>query len=321
MLKTAKLLMADQRLAAVETDPARLVADYVAVAAIGRYAREIPILVNQFVAFGCITMADKQLIRLLHAKPALFARHEAELAHHMAQASRTLDIDFSSQKALLLDTIQRSYSDDGHGNGHLTPDGIQVLCALSGLASSDASNETLGMLLLPATAIVADRATLMSNVDRFDSAVQTAVATPYWLRRQQKIDAPDTLIREWRKSPGLDVLPRFIPSVENVVETSEKYREFHDAVMAAVAIQAFHREQGHYPVVLAELVPHYLPAVPLDMRTGGPLSYRLKDGQPILYGRGEDDQDHGGVWSDTRVPWPGIPRHGDWVFYPPPAEQ
>ncbi len=41
------------------------------------------------------------------------------------------------------------------------------------------------------------------------------------------------------------------------------------------AIAAFKRDQGRYPRTLEELVPRYLPAVPVDPATGSAKSWRL----------------------------------------------
>lgn len=41
------------------------------------------------------------------------------------------------------------------------------------------------------------------------------------------------------------------------------------------AISSFQREQGRYPRTLEELVPKYLPAVPVDPATGSAKSWRL----------------------------------------------
>jgi len=328
MRSSARLLMEDQKLAAAEADANRVLADYAAALAIGRHARETPLLINQLVAIACVKMADEHLVRLLQTQPAMFAGHEAELAHQMAQAGDTFDIDFSAEKAGLLDVIQRIYTDDGHGGGHITADmagGLDQFYSTDLTNGKNIPNAALTALVLPAAAaIMADRATLVAAGDRFYAAAQTEAATPYWLRRRQTTWTSDAMVRQLTASQWsrlrFAVLAVLQPAIGRPIENSEQMREFHQAVMTVVAIQAFHHQQGHYPAILAELTPHYLPAVPLDIRTGGPLSYCLKDGQPILYGRGEDDQDHGGVCEKPHR-WPNMQQHGDWVFFPPPPEQ
>jgi hypothetical protein len=61
----------------------------------------------------------------------------------------------------------------------------------------------------------------------------------------------------------------------------------------AVACHAFARRTGRFPRDLAELVPDYLPAVPLDMYDGQPLRYRLTEDGARVYSIGSDG-DQGG---------------------------
>ncbi|HEY0158165.1 MAG TPA: hypothetical protein VGF28_12845 [Thermoanaerobaculia bacterium] len=60
----------------------------------------------------------------------------------------------------------------------------------------------------------------------------------------------------------------------------EPVRRHDDAVKQTLArirgaIATFQREQGRYPRTLEELVPKYLPAVPVDPATGSAKSWRL----------------------------------------------
>lgn len=54
-------------------------------------------------------------------------------------------------------------------------------------------------------------------------------------------------------------------------------------------------ERGGYPSRLEELVPGYLPRVPVDVFSGGPLVYRASENGYILYSVGQNGQDDGGV--------------------------
>ena len=69
----------------------------------------------------------------------------------------------------------------------------------------------------------------------------------------------------------------------------------------ALAIRLYQLDHGQRPADLAQLVPEYLPAVPLDPfnPTGGPLRYRPAATPPILYSVHEDGVDDGGEY-DTR---------------------
>ncbi len=65
-----------------------------------------------------------------------------------------------------------------------------------------------------------------------------------------------------------------------------------------VAVLRYHKAIGHYPKTLADLVPHYLPSVPVDPFGGAsrpPLRYWLKGTSFLLYSVGSDMKDNGGT--------------------------
>ncbi|GMU84305.1 MAG: hypothetical protein AMXMBFR47_41750 [Planctomycetota bacterium] len=65
----------------------------------------------------------------------------------------------------------------------------------------------------------------------------------------------------------------------------------------ALAIRLFQVDHGRRPEHLAELIPDYLPAVPIDpfRSDSGPIGYRLEKGRSRLYSVGSDGKDDGGV--------------------------
>jgi hypothetical protein len=62
------------------------------------------------------------------------------------------------------------------------------------------------------------------------------------------------------------------------------------------ALERHRLANGGYPKALADLVPRFLPTVPLDPMDGQPLRYRLNaDGSFTLYGVGPNHADDGGI--------------------------
>ena len=78
----------------------------------------------------------------------------------------------------------------------------------------------------------------------------------------------------------------------------------------ALAAERYRRQHAGWPQAVADLVPHYLTAVPLDPFDGKPLRYRRTDTGAIVYSVGEDTRDGGG--DPDRLPNGGAPR--DIVF-------
>jgi hypothetical protein len=79
--------------------------------------------------------------------------------------------------------------------------------------------------------------------------------------------------------------------------------------IAAIALERYRLQHGHYPPALAQLVPAYLPQIPLDPMDGRPLRYRLKpDNDYTLYSvgqNGRDDRGNPAMHDPTRQFRPG----------------
>jgi hypothetical protein len=87
------------------------------------------------------------------------------------------------------------------------------------------------------------------------------------------------------------------------------------AAITSLGISVYHAERGRYPNQLSDLVPEYVPSLPIDPVTGQPLHYRLDDRDGYsLYSPGADGVDDGGQIRDSRggvmAPFAGK----DWTF-------
>lgn len=87
------------------------------------------------------------------------------------------------------------------------------------------------------------------------------------------------------------ILKGVTPTLEKIAitDTSQKL------VIAAIAIRRYQLgHSGQLPQDLQELVPHYLPSVPLDIMDGNPLRYKRLENGFLLYGIGFDGRDNEG---------------------------
>jgi hypothetical protein len=83
------------------------------------------------------------------------------------------------------------------------------------------------------------------------------------------------------------------------------------AVNQALVVCALERcrlARGEYPATLHDLVPQFIPLLPLDPINGGPLKYRTAGpGRFLLYSIGWDEMDDNGAPLDSK-------GKGDWVW-------
>jgi hypothetical protein len=68
-------------------------------------------------------------------------------------------------------------------------------------------------------------------------------------------------------------------------------------LQADLAIRLYQHETGRLPRDLQQLVPEYLPSVPIDPHSGQPVIYRqATHGSFVLYSVGFDGQNNGGTF-------------------------
>lgn len=109
-----------------------------------------------------------------------------------------------------------------------------------------------------------------------------------------------------------------LPNLTRAFRTALLYEGRREMTIAALALERFRRQHGRHPQALKELVPAFVPAVPVDWMDGQPLRYRLNaDGTYTLWSIGEDLKDDGGdgtelpttpsrvdFWERRDVVWP-----------------
>lgn len=96
-----------------------------------------------------------------------------------------------------------------------------------------------------------------------------------------------------------------------------------EALRVVLALEAYKRDRGRYPILLGELAPGYLTELPVDPSTGKALLLRYEAGMPVVYGRGLDGHDDGGVLEPLPVGRRKAstmpPKYGeekDWILFP-----
>ncbi len=103
-----------------------------------------------------------------------------------------------------------------------------------------------------------------------------------------------------------------------------KFETWREMTVAALALELHRRKHERHPDLLGQLVPEFLPAVPMDWMDGKPLRYRLNpDGTYLLWSVGEDLKDDKGdpteagaftgprakdIWDGRDAVWPRLPQ-------------
>jgi hypothetical protein len=299
-------------------------------------------LINCLVGVGMRVRMLDQLDRVLANHPDVLSDSQLiGLAHRLATARTVSDwIKIGGERMVIADTIQRIFTDDGHGNGHLTARGMRFLqhagIFSAGPFDMDPIEHPFVSKMWSWTPMQVAMLAVTSRkdfADRMNRVTDAAVAESRRPLRESDGRSPDALIAQMKESDGFRVeyWPFFtmLFGTNANLENCERILGHRDGILVAIALELFHRDTGRYPATLQELVTRWLPAVPADRITGEPVKYRLIDGKPRVYSVGVDQVDDGGTPVQFRsaaprdlagaaAQWFGenADYQGDWILYP-----
>ncbi len=326
IVEMVKLLMIDLRWAATQNDPARVVQDYRAITGMFRQIREVPTLIGQLLVVIYLARTDQALAEVIVQNPDLLSQKQyIELLHTIPSARDAINVSAESSRAEMDDLIQRMYTDDDCGDGRLTREGVEYFFRSEWTRDQPPKPSVASALTLPLlSAGIASRREMTQVVrEQYDLLDRTFNRT----LRQSLTPVPDEVTQHVQTMRGslltsLHYWPLSvnIPQFTGAGKDLHIARATHDAVIVGLALESYRLANGGYPQALDALVPHYLAAVPLDPLANQPLLYTLRDGHPVIYARGREGVDHGGVRPKTTAGYGDIPETGDWVLYPPVEE-
>ncbi|MFV2070079.1 MAG: hypothetical protein ACC645_24195, partial [Pirellulales bacterium] len=122
--------------------------------------------------------------------------------------------------------------------------------------------------------------------------------------------ADDWLDRDSKSSTPYHFLVNLLlPATESLVKRTVRTQVLLDAARVACALESYHLRNRAYPDSLEALAPEYLPSIPQDPITGGPLLFKKNENGYRIYSVGLNKKDDGGI-SVGR----GGQTRGDWVF-------
>jgi hypothetical protein len=306
----AALLGADAGLARQAHDGKRFLRDIDSTLGLSRQLGESGPLICSLAALSIYETALDQIEVMLREEPSLIAPKDwTDLAHRLAAPKVAGDfVRLETERMAFEDMLQRSFTDDGAGDGRLTAVGARRL-----FHGDRGKNRWMGNVLDPGAAfLMASRKDLRNQygsiVDRAEANLQLPLRNTDW-HLPEKENA-----KSWRYFLVWLNTPEYL----RVQAIGEQALGRRDGVVVGIALEVFRREHGNYPENLKNLVPQLLPEVPADRITGEPVRYRLVNARPLVYSVGLDRQDDEG-----RIAAPPLaaairevePTRGDWLLY------
>lgn len=318
----AQLMELDFHDAVGRGDGERALSDYRAIHGLARQARGSGMVIEQLTAWSIITLGNDTAADLLTQHPDLWT--DAQLAEITGLARQTREhgtITMKAEELWAFDFIQRSFTDTGGGGGWLAPSRWSDSDEMFGSHVS-AGQRFMIATAAPMWAVFAPgrREATQAVRESYDQA-DRFIQMPLWELIHDEAGALGRTFYMTEKARSIRFRPlqQFmvfaIPAIVHARQQAAKCEAF----SVAVALERYRRERGRYPDSPAALAPDYLPEAPLDHSTGLPLLMKLVDGKPLLYGRGQDGKDDGGVEGGEKLMRSpeDPPAKGDWILYPP----
>ena len=234
-------------------------------------------------------------------------------------------INFEAERLCLYDEIQRCFTSDRFGKGHLYMPRIRQLSEVDiGYRIDDGFDE----FLINTFMVFAQAPRLFGHPDR-DETLAAANKIYDNMERLSRKSAAQLHAEEQAINDEIDkvinhniFLSVVTPAVWRVIEISNRLPTEVGATLAMVAITRYKQDTGGYPEDLNELVTAgYISKLPIDSFSEKPLVYKRKGDDFILYSFGENCRDDGGIYSTNEhgrfLEWGG---EGDRNFWPPREE-
>jgi len=325
----ARTLAAHSTIAAELGHADEVIANVRAIVALAEHANNPPFYISQLVRAQIISIAADTTIRMVHQHPERFTPEQLDELDRVLGSidPNTLTPDMSHEHLGFDDVVQRIYTDNGRGNGRLTPEGVRLLNEIEGFYPELIPAWAQFTLSAPIfAAAYPSRRALTGRYYAYMDQVKERLATPIWQweavteREDPHVRAEKLGWLAWREQMILAWIPAHLHGgVQN-----ERARVILEGSRVALALHRYRAEQGRYPDTLEQLTPRWLDALPPDRATGEPLVYRLTNDAPLLYSVGLDRIDEGGrhaeeAWRRWRPkPASGTPEPlGDFRLYPP----
>ncbi len=291
----------------------------IAVARAGGHWQGKGTLVEQLVGLAICAIARDEALHLVDAQ-RLSAANVKNLQDQLSQIypDGFPLMNMEGEKLLVMDVIQRSFTDGGPGGGHLIPERWDELTDLRGSGGDKNDKPYLMPFYTAASMVHAGRdATEAKAGELCELQAKMAKMTPYH-RDVCDLKMPDEILFSMPRYRYF-LIQILMPASARVSEIAYRGRMHHESALTVLALKRWRLEKDSYPRTLNELIAGgFLKELPLDPYSDKPLVYEKTDDGFILYSVGPNFKDDNGEVAIER----GRPRRwgtseaGDIVFWP-----
>ena len=324
----AKIIAIDMMMAVEKADGERATRDAEAIIALSIHAQEGRILLGDLVGMSIRSLVVNRILMALEWKPNTFTDSQLKrLQNALRSVPPALERpDFTSERLMFEDIVQRVYTDDGHGDGRFAPQWKQ-LRLISALESISAGNDgkqqgaTTQFTLLAswlsqpfAFYAIAGR---KEALDHYDASIKRLAGQP----NDSLNDAVTALAiaeEEFVESMTAHGARFFlegilVPALGKVVFSFQIDRANRDACVISIAAELYHRANGKWPASATDLAPLCNGNAPRDSWNGKSILMETDANGFRMWSVGRDGVDDRGNLKKSTQAKDSV----DWVWLAP----
>jgi hypothetical protein len=277
----------------------------------GRHLKGPRSLIEQLVGIGIQAISTQNVLVILNNQEVdsqLLKNLQTRFEELIAEDAYT--VNYEVERFCVLDFIQRCYTNNGRGSGHMIPGQLKVFSGVEPPAG------------LALALVSVNRGKISREFEKFYSTFEKCATKTPWQLHKECFDFEMDL-GNWSTLKQARYWPvsYLMPAVGAVSKTAYRHKTQVEAVITTLAVIRFKQSTGDYPKNLEGLVAAgYLKKIPLDPFSDKPLVYKRTDNNFTLYSIGLNFKDDGGqVYRDEKGKlqlWHD--EFGDAVFWPVP---
>ncbi|MBS0210971.1 MAG: hypothetical protein JSS27_18665 [Planctomycetes bacterium] len=293
-----RVLAGDAVWAASQGDGDRAAADLEAMIAVAGHGRAEPVACQTLVADILFGQAIFHWAYILEKFPSTLTANAliAIEKRAVAYVDDRHNYEVDRYRLIAIDMLQRICTDDGHDGGCFFAPAARKFCGEheQSRLPSDWLAPVSSLFTMSRHELHATSESLLETIEREDGAC-------VWMDGASAYTAASERIFSVRRNQivSLTGVP-YAGGKWKELRAREQYYQQVDALRLVSAVFRFREKLGHWPRAAAELVPVYLPKIPVDRFNGEALRYRIVDEQPLVYSVGFNRRDDGGI--PLRVP-------------------
>jgi hypothetical protein len=300
------VLIFDARLALQDGDRQRACENYIAALGLARQARQDPYLISDLIGIAIHKMVAVEISRQLRDQPGLFDQEQlTRLAHTHARLTKQPGIELDYERMFMRDTLQRTYSDNGRGDGRMTPEAFRYFGLMSAppddfgpVSSTQAAliDPRVRAAAMPLSMVFSnsraeERELYNSVLDEAQLVLDRGVE---WIATMREAALIEEKYRASETPMRYSFSALLTPAMRQVVHNWYNYEQVMGAFSLMIAMEAYRAEHAHLPDSLSLLQPRYVPQLPMDlMDPGRTLKYLVDGDRYVIYSVGSDGDDDG----------------------------